>query len=75
MMDEDDCPNDGEDPDHCDQCHGWGHLCPRWRETHPADVAMVKRVYASGWDPTRFYPSVEAARKGEQETARARGKL
>lgn len=66
------CPDSTANPDYCDTCHGWGHLCSAWRRTHKAEVAKVAAVYASGYDPTRFYTSTAAAQAGELATAAQR---
>lgn len=67
------CPDPTTNPDYCDVCEGWGHRCPEWRRTHSAqDYTQVLAVYASGWNPTTFYHSVEDARKSEAETAKTR---
>lgn len=68
------CPDPTADPDHCAVCEGWGHRCSAFREAQPERVAEVEAVYMSGWDPTRFYPSVEAAIAGERATAARRGR-
>lgn len=67
------CPNPEENPDDCEVCHGWGHLCTAFRATHTAQqVRVAESIYQSGYDPTRFYPSLEACEAGEAEAAKRR---
>lgn len=66
------CPDPEQNPDDCPQCQGWGHRCSAFREAHPDRVAGVTAGYLSGFDPTRFYPTVFAAANSEAVTARQR---
>lgn len=67
-----DCPDPEGNPDDCDLCHGWGHKCWEWVQSHEDQVAIVRAAYEAGYDPTRFYPSVQAARASEAITAKRR---
>ncbi len=66
------CPDPSANPDHCEICHGWGHLCSAWRKAHPGQAVRVQAVYNAGWSPTRFYPSTDAATRGEALVGQAR---